>query len=250
MGLAARVHLVSAESKFFGIQALLQNGPSLHSHMPRSVQFQAAPMTFDATIHIIDDDSAMRESLSLMLTIEGYTVRTHESARTFLDAVRQDESGCVVTDVRMPEISGIDLLTTMKMKERRVSMPIIVITGHADIQLAVQAMKQGAFDFLEKPFDGDALLTSVRKALIHSNDEHARHAETRIIQDRLAKLTPRENEVLAGLLNGQPNKIIAGELGIGVRTVETHRASVMAKMRAGSLSELVRMALVIPRVRE
>jgi two-component system response regulator FixJ len=207
-------------------------------------------MTLDATIHVIDDDSAMRESLSLMLTIEGYTVRTHESARTFLDAVAQDESGCVVTDVRMPEISGIDLLTTMKIEERRVSMPIIVITGHADIQLAVQAMKQGAFDFLEKPFDGDALLSSVRKALIHSNDEHARHAETRIIQDRLAKLTPRENEVLAGLLNGQQNKIIAGELGIGVRTVETHRASVMAKMRAGSLSELVRMALVIPRVRE
>jgi len=207
-------------------------------------------MTFDATIHIIDDDSAMRESLSLMLTIEGYTVRTHESARTFLDAVGQDESGCVVTDVRMPEISGIDLLTTMKMKERRVSMPIIVITGHADIQLAVQAMKQGAFDFLEKPFDGDALLASVRKALIRSNDEHARDPEMRIIQSRLTKLTPRENEVLAGLLKGQHNKIIAGELGIGLRTVEAHRASVMAKMRAGSLSELVRMALVIPRMRE
>jgi two-component system response regulator FixJ len=207
-------------------------------------------MTFDATIHIIDDDSAMRESLSLMFAIEGYTVRTHETARTFLDAVGQDESGCVVTDVRMPDISGIDLLTTMKMKERRVSMPIIVITGHADIQLAVQAMKQGAFDFLEKPFDGDALLASVRKALIRSNDEHARHAEARIIQDRLAKLTPRENEVLAGLLKGQQNKIIAGELGINVRTVESHRASVMAKMRAGSLSELVRMALVIPRVGE
>jgi two-component system response regulator FixJ len=217
---------------------------------PLQGQFQAAPMTFDATIHIIDDDSAMRESLSLMLTIEGYTIRTHESARTFLDAIGQDESGCVVTDVRMPEISGIDLLTTMKMKERRISMPIIVITGHADIQLAVQAMKQGAFDFLEKPFDGDALLTSVRKALIHSNDEHARHAETRIIQDRLAKLTPRENEVLAGLLKGQQNKIIAGELGIGVRTVETHRASVMAKMGAGSLSELIRMALVVHRERE
>ena len=207
-------------------------------------------MILDTIIHIIDDDSAMRESLSLMLRTEGYTVRTHESAQTFLDAVRQDESGCVVTDVRMPEISGIDLLTTMKIEERRVSMPIIVITGHADIQLAVQAMKQGAFDFLEKPFDGDALLASVRKALICSSDEHARHAETRIVQDRLAKLTPRENEVLAGLLNGQQNKIIAFELGIGVRTVEAHRASVMAKMRAGSLSELVRMALVIPRMRE
>lgn len=201
-------------------------------------------MTFDATVHIIDDDRAMRDSLSLMLTIEGYRVRAHESARTFLEAIGEDNSGCVVTDVRMPEISGIDLLAAMK--ERNVFMPVIVITAHADVQLAVQAMKQGAFDFLEKPFDGDALLAAVGNALIRSNDRTARDAETRTIQERLATLTPREKEVLAGLLKGQQNKLIANDLGIGVRTVEAHRASVMAKMRAGSLSELVRMALLIP----
>jgi len=207
-------------------------------------------MANEQTIHIIEDDSAMRDALSLMLTIEGYTVHTYESARLFLDAIGQDERGCVVTDVRMPEISGIDLLTTMEMKGRRVSMPIILITAHADIQLTVQAMKQGAFDFLEKPFEGDDLLASVRNALIRSNDEHVREVEARIIQHRLEKLTPRENEVLAGLLKGQHNKVIAGELGIGMRTVEAHRASVMAKMRAGSLSELVRMVLIISRMLE
>jgi two-component system response regulator FixJ len=196
------------------------------------------------TVHVIDDESAIRDALSLMLTIEGYTVRTYESAGTFLDMLRQDEGGCVVTDVRMPEISGLDLLAAMK--ERGVSIPIIVMTAHADVPLAVQAMKWGAFDFLEKPFDGDALLTSVRNALILQDDECGRGAEMRMVQDRLTKLTPREREVLVGLLKGRQNKVIAAELGIGVRTIEAHRASVMTKMQAKSLSELVRMALVIP----
>src|SRR4029077_4872772 len=129
---------------------------------------------------------------------EGYTVRTHESAQTFLDAVGQDESGCVVTDVRMPEISGMDLLTTMKIEERRVSMPIIVITGHADIQLAVQAMKQGAFDFLEKPFDGDALLASVRKSLIRSSDEHARATKRPLEKEYFRKDGTRLPVLVAG----------------------------------------------------
>ena len=197
-----------------------------------------------ATVHIIDDESAIRDALNLMLTTEGYTVRTYESAGTFLDMVRQDDGGCVVTDVRMPEMSGLDLLAAMK--KRCISMPIIVMTAHADVQLAVQAMKRGAFDFLEKPFDGDALLSSIRNALMHQDDESARDTETRMLQDRLAKLTSREREVLLGLLKGQQNKVIAAEFGIGVRTVEAHRASVMTKMQARSLSELLRMALVIP----
>jgi two-component system response regulator FixJ len=201
-----------------------------------------------ATVYIIDDESAICDALSLMLTTEGYTVRTYASAGTFLDMIRQDEGGCVVTDVRMPEISGLDLLAAMK--ERCISMPIIVMTAHADVQVAVQAMKRGAFDFLEKPFDGDALLSSVRNALMHQDDESARGAETRMLQDRLTKLTSREREVLVGLLKGQQNKVIAAELGIGVRTIEAHRASVMTKMHAGSLSELLRMALVIPGLRK
>ena len=202
-----------------------------------------------ATVYIIDDESAIRDALNLMLTTEGYTVRTYESAGTFLDMIRQDDDGgCVVTDVRMPEINGLDLLAAMK--ERCISMPIIVMTAHADVQLAVQAMKRGAFDFLEKPFDGDALLSSIRNALMHQVDKSARDTETRMLQDRLTKLTSREREVLLGLLKGQQNKVIAAELGIGVRTVEAHRASVMTKMQARSLSELLRMALVIPGLRK
>jgi two-component system response regulator FixJ len=200
-----------------------------------------------ATVYVIDDERAIRDALSLMLITEGYTVRTYESAGTFLDMIRQDEGGCVVTDVRMPEISGLDLLAALK--ERCISMPIIVMTAHADVQLAVQAMKRGAFDFFEKPFNGDALLSSIRNALMHQDDESARGAETRMLQDRLTKLTSREREVLGGLLKGQQNKVIAAELGIGVRTIEAHRASVMTKMQAGSLSALLRMALVIPGLR-
>jgi len=207
-------------------------------------------MVNEQTIHIIEDDSAMRDALSLMLTIEGYVVHTYESAQLFFEAIGKAESGCVVTDVRMPGIGGIELLATMGMKGQLAFLPVILITAHADIQLAVQAMKQGAFDFLEKPFDGDILLASIRKALVRSDDEQLRDVEAQTIRDKLEKLTPRENEVLAGLLKGQHNKAIAGELGIGMRTVEAHRASVMAKMGAASLSELLRMALVIPRVRE
>jgi two-component system, LuxR family, response regulator FixJ len=207
-------------------------------------------MANERTIYIIEDDRAMCDALSLMLTIEGYKVRSYESAREFLDEIGPDESGCVVTDVRMPDISGIDLLARKEMKERRVSMPIILITAHADVQIAVEGMKLGAFDFLAKPFDSDVLLASVRKALIRINDEQLRDAEVRLIQDRFAKLTPRENEVVVGLLKGQHNKIIAAELGIGIRTIEAHRASVMEKTHARSLSELVRMALLIQRVRE
>lgn len=199
-------------------------------------------------VHIIDDDPAIRDSLGLLLTTEGFEVRTHASARGFLEAIGRHETGCVVTDVRMPEMSGFDLLA--KMKERRLALPVIVITAHADVPLAVQAMKQGAIDLLEKPFEDEALLASVRQALTRGNGEQARTAEMETILARLATLTGRENEVLAGLLKGQPNKIIAHELGISVRTVEVHRANVMAKMQAGSLSELVRMSLVVPRAEQ
>lgn len=198
-------------------------------------------MSDDATIHVIDDDSAVRDSLTLLLATEGFRVKTHENARDFLGFVEPCEAGCVVTDARMPEMSGIELMEMMKA--RNMSFPVVVITAYADVSLAVQAMKLGAFDFLEKPFDNDALLACVRLALAYEREEQFRAAETQTIQARLSTLTAREGEVLTKLLHGLPNKVIGRELGISVRTVEVHRANVMLKMNAGSLSELVRMSL-------
>jgi len=197
------------------------------------------------TIYVVDDDEPALDSLSLLLTTEGYAVRSHESARTFLDAIKQNERGCVITDARMPGMSGLDLLAVMK--ERRVAMPVIVVTGHGDVHLAVEAMKRGAIDFFEKPLDGGALLASVRSALMSENDICPSNAETRILQNRFATLTKREKEVLAGLLRGQLNKVTGNELGISARTVEIHRANLKKKMQAKSLPELVKMALAIAR---
>ena len=199
-------------------------------------------MPDNSTVCIVDDDRAVLAALSFLLTAEGYAVRAHECARTFLDMIQQDDCGCLVTDVRMPGMSGLDLLA--KMKERRVSMPVIVITAHGDVPLAIAAMKQGAIHFFEKPFDGDALLDSVRAALARGESEPAHDAETQMIKERFATLTKREKDVLAGLLNGQPNKTIAYELGISARTIEVHRANMMKKTQATSLAELVRMAVV------
>ncbi len=195
-------------------------------------------------VHIIDDDAAVRDALKLLLATEGHDVETHESPIGFLEAIEPTDVGCIVTDVRMPEMTGIELL--LKVKEMGLTLPVVVISAHADVPLAVQAMKEGAMDLLEKPFDDEALLTSVRSALAHSSGQLAQQTEAQEIVRRLTTLTSRENEVLAALLRGQPNKIIAHELGISVRTVEVHRANVMAKMQAGSLPELVRMSLVVP----
>jgi two-component system response regulator FixJ len=199
-------------------------------------------MPDNSRVCIVDDDRAVLAALSSLLTAEGYAVRAHESARTFLDMIQQDDCGCLVADVRMPEMSGLDLLA--EMKERRVSMPVIVITTHGDVSLAVAAMKRGAVDFFKKPFDGGALLDSVRAALAREESEPAPDAETQMIKERFATLSKREKEVLAGLLNGQPNKTIANELGISKRTIEVHRANIMKKTQATSFVELVRMALV------
>jgi len=199
-------------------------------------------MPDNSRVCIVDDDRAVLAALSSLLTAEGYAVRAHESARTFLDMIQQDDCGCLVADVRMPEMSGLDLLA--EMKERRVSVPVIVMTAHGDVPLAVAAMKQGAIHFFEKPFDGDALLDSIRAALARGESEPAPDAETQMIKERFATLTKREREVLVGLLDGQPNKTIAYELGISARTVEVHRANMMKKTQATSLAELVRMALV------
>jgi two-component system, LuxR family, response regulator FixJ len=196
----------------------------------------------NSLVHVIDDDDAVRESLEFLLRTAKINVRTYESATAFLNAKADSGPGCVVTDVRMPGMSGVDLLR--QLKARGSTMPVIVITGHGDIQLAVEAMKIGAADFLEKPFDDETLLTSVKLALGRLEKDAQRETERAELNSRMATLSTREREVLEGLVAGKPNKIIAFDLGISPRTVEIYRAHVMTKMNAGSLSELVRMALL------
>jgi two-component system, LuxR family, response regulator FixJ len=199
-------------------------------------------MAADAIVHVIDDDEAVRQSLEFLLRASGVTARTYDSATAFLSALPTVESGCIITDVRMPGISGIDLLR--RLGELHVKMPVIVITGHGDVPLAVEAMKNGAVDFLEKPFEDEHLLGSVRSALDRSQQNAAREARQAEVESRLSTLTNREREVLDGLVAGKPNKIIAFDLAISPRTVEIYRANLMTKMQAASLSDLVRMALI------
>lgn len=199
-------------------------------------------MQVEPAIYAIDDDEAVRQSLEFLLKTAGITVRSFDSAKAFLDILPQIHSGCVITDVRMPEITGIDLLK--RVKEVKPELPVIVITGHGDIALAVEAMKIGAVDFLEKPFDDEHLLSAVRSALDKEADASKRNAELTEIQEKLAALSNRERQVLEGLVAGNANKTIAFDLGISPRTVEIYRANLMTKMAANSLSDLVRMAMM------
>jgi two-component system, LuxR family, response regulator FixJ len=193
-------------------------------------------------VHVIDDDEALRDSLTFLLRTAGLRVQTHASASAFLAVLPGADLACIVTDVRMPGMSGIELLR--RLKELGISVPVIVVTGHGDVPLAVEAMKFGAADFLEKPFDDEILLASVRSALRQRIGEVKRQTERAEIDARLATLSPRERDVLGGLVAGQANKQIAFDLGISPRTVEIYRANLMDKMKAGSLSDLVRMALI------
>jgi two-component system response regulator FixJ len=194
-------------------------------------------------VYIIDDDDALRESLAFLLRSALFEVRAFASATAFLDALPDTAGSCVITDVRMPGVSGMDLLR--RLKEMKVTVPVIVITGHGDVPLAVEAMKVGAADFLEKPFDDELLLTSVRSALSQQHGESRRQAERAGTEAKLAALSKRERDVLDGLVGGRANKQIAFDLGISPRTVEIYRANLMNKMQAGSLSDLVRMALIV-----
>jgi two-component system, LuxR family, response regulator FixJ len=196
----------------------------------------------ESVVYVVDDDDAARESLEFLLNSARMTVKAFSSASAFLTSLPPTSSCCLITDVRMPDISGIELLK--RLRERNLRIPVIVITGHGDVPLAVEAMKWGAVDFFEKPFDGDKIVAAVRSALTDSKEDANREAEKADLHGRLAALTPRERDVLAGLVAGNPNKTIAYDLGISPRTVEIYRANVMTKMKAGSLSELVRMALL------
>jgi two-component system response regulator FixJ len=195
-------------------------------------------MNENPVVHIVDDDEAVRQSLAFMLSSAGLAVRLYDSAKVFLDGLDTSQSGCLITDIRMPEITGLELLH--HMKARALCMPAIVITGHGDVPLAVEAMKAGAVDFIEKPFEEEAILGAVKAALEKSEGED-NLAE---VSARLATLSERERQVLEGLVAGQPNKVIAASHGISPRTVEVYRANVMTKMQARSLSELVRMAVL------
>jgi two-component system response regulator FixJ len=195
----------------------------------------------DALICVIDDDEAVRQSLEFLLSTAGITVRAFESAKAFLAAMPDIKARCIITDVRMPEMTGIDLLR--HLNGLNAGIPVIVITGHGDIALAVEAMKIGAVDFLEKPFDDDLLLAAVGAALNRDADVVKHNAELAAINDKLAALSNRERQVLEGLVAGKPNKTIAFDLGISPRTVEIYRANLMTKMAANSLSDLVRMAM-------
>jgi two-component system response regulator FixJ len=197
----------------------------------------------DRTVHIVDDDAAVRQSLAFLLGSAGLTVRLYDSASAFLAELSAVKGGCLVTDVRMPGMTGIELL--QQLSARACGLPAIVITGHGDVPLAVEAMKIGAIDFLEKPFDDEVLLASVKAAIERRGGDTKRSAERAEIENKLAALSNRERDVLGGLVAGRANKQIAFDLGISPRTVEIYRANLMNKMQAGSLSDLVRMAVIV-----
>jgi two-component system, LuxR family, response regulator FixJ len=197
-------------------------------------------MTKAIVVHVIDDDAIVRDVVALVLARNGLCVQAHGSASELLHRVDGDNTACVIADVCMPGMSGMELLA--KLKELGMFFPVIIITANADVPLAVEAIKWGAFDFLEKPFDDQGLIATLREAVVQYEETEARKGEAAVMA-KLESLTDRENEVLSRLLKGSPNKIIAYELGISPRTVEVHRANIMHKMKASSLAELVRMSV-------
>ena len=196
----------------------------------------------DSVVHLIDDDEDVRRAVSFLLGTAGFAVKVYESAIQFLEKCQPAPKGCIVSDVRMPGMDGLQLLR--RLKEMGVTLPVVILTGHADVALAVEAMKAGATDFIEKPFSDEVLLAAIRSALVRHR-QNPSESDTSQIRARLASLTSREREVLDGLLAGHPNKTIAYDLGLSPRTVEIHRANVMTKMAASSISELVRMTLSV-----
>jgi FixJ family two-component response regulator len=200
-------------------------------------------MTDIPTVAIVDDDKAVRDSLQWLVESVGLKAKVYESAQRFLEEVDQDDFGCAVLDIRLPGMSGLDLQD--KLNEKGLDMPTIIITGHADVPVAVRAMKAGAMDFVEKPFSNQMLLDRIRDAL--DADDHYRSEQQQVeqVEKRLARLTPREQEVMHLVVQGRLNKQIAADLGLSHKTIEVHRAHVMEKMEAETLADLVRMAVAV-----
>lgn len=194
------------------------------------------------TVHVVDDDAAVREALALLLDTAGMHAIAHASAREFLASANLAGPGCAVVDVRMPGMSGLELQE--ELNRRGAGLPVVLITGHGEIRMAVAALKAGAVDFLEKPFDEDLLLAAVREAVGRAGRQTSGSAAD-TLRARRDQLTPREREVMELVVAGHPNKVVGTRLGISARTVEIHRARVMEKMGARTLSELVRMALAL-----
>lgn len=197
----------------------------------------------DFTVHIVDDEEALRKSLGFMLTVNGFAVRLHTSATTFSEIASSLRNAILITDMRMPDMSGLDLVR--KISSISPPIPSIIVTGHGDIPMAVEAMKAGAVDFIEKPSEESVIIEAVRRAAEKLADSSAGTLSVDDIRSRIGSLSERERQILSAVVAGQPNKAIAFNLDISPRTVEVHRANVMTKMRARSLPELVRMSLTV-----
>ena len=193
-------------------------------------------------VFIVDDDEALRDSLRWLLESAGLKVETHDSANSFLQSYYPGQSGCLLLDVRMPGMTGLELQE--QLESRDVRLPVVIMTGHGDVAMAVRALKAGAMDFIEKPFDDELLLTSIQRALVLDTEQRKNRATQAEVLARLAHLTRREHQVMELVTIGKANKQIASELNVSAKTVEAHRAHVMEKMQAKSLAELVRMSML------
>jgi FixJ family two-component response regulator len=194
------------------------------------------------TINIVDDDRLARESLKWLAESAHMSVREFECGKQFLDNFNCESPGCVVLDVRMPDISGMELYA--RIKETGATIPVIIVTGHADVSMAVRAMKAGAYDFIEKPYNDALMLELLQSAIAYDRDRRKSQVKVDDVRHRVSRLTPREHEVMNFVLRSTQNKVIAFELGISIKTVELHRANLMAKMNATSPTELVRLAMI------
>ncbi len=199
-------------------------------------------------VFVVDDDAAVRQYLQWLIESIGLRAATFASARDFLDAYEPENPGCLILDVRMPGLSGFDLQA--ELRARNIDIPIIMMTAYAEVPMAVRALHAGAIDFIQKPFDGQVLLDRVQQAILQDHDRRRAEAERRGVQARLSRLTPRQRDVLGGLVAGKPSKVIAAELGLSPSTVDVHRSRIMERLEAQSLPDLFRLILLASGDRE